>query len=723
MCEKRAMPTTIPKQLLLNDVLVDFAALKIKVAGSWCAVEAKQLVLLKLLLNNQGQPVSRDLIMDTLWPNVVVSDNSVSQLVTQLRKSLHDDKNTALFIRTVPRVGYQLIAKVSDAPSFLEKVTPTTPRISALFVAVGLILGAGLTLVSQYLLSPNVPILNYEYQSRITSAPGAEVFLRYSPSGRYLAFSQSNDQQSQFDLAVYDHQSKTVHSIKSSGYSEEAPVWSPDGKWLAYFRYDPISCDIRVMPVSNAIETWRLSPEFRLTRCQQSHGPTKLHWVDESTIYTTHWQDEQPRLVKYTLGFSPTPTLLDQEIVGDFKPITFDINDHKKMLLLEKDQGWFSVSEVDLTGSLKRNEIKRSRHSHAPLLFDTQDNYYWLGDDALRRYDYQGNEQVVHQPLGFIADLAVNPQTGDIAHAEGQARVNLYQIELDLSKDTPEILSTMQLSSSARMDILPAVSPDGQQSAFISLQRRGITGFKHIEVWLKHKQRKAANLIATLPSDITPKYLLFSPNGDNVLLADEQQNIYLINTFSRRLVPIISGFDQLNGVHWSQDSHSIYYQVKSARGINKQPQWQDWRYDIQLMSNTLVADNTNFETLDEEHALWQLNSSYLEHDLHVRTYLSRVLEHQLPLSQLLPSLELFKPAVFKQGIYYVLRQGHQLLLYCYLTQQNRNVFIKELGVYGYDIDINLNISSSEDGSQVVFSQVDGIETDILLHKAAKAMSQ
>lgn len=716
------MPTAELKQLLLNDVLVDFAALKVKVAGRWSAVEAKQLVLLKLLLEHQGNAVSRDIIMDRLWPDVVVSDNSVSQLVTQLRKSLHDDKNTATFIRTVPRVGYQLIATVSEAPTLLDKVTPATPRTSALFIALGLMLGAVLTLVSQYLLAPKMPSLNYEYQSRITSAPGAEVFLRYSPNGRYLAFSQSNDQQSQFDLAVYDQQSKTVHSIKNSGYSEEAPVWSPDGKWLAYFRYDPLSCDIRVIPVSNAIETWRLSPEFKLTRCQQRHGPTKLHWADDNTIYTTHWQDEQPRLVKYTLAFSPTPTLLEQQIVGDFKPITFDINEQQKMLILEKDQGWFSVSEVDLTQSLKRTEVKRSRHSHAPLLFDSEQDYYWLGDDALRRYDYQGNEQLVHQPLGFVADLAINPQTGDIAHAEGQARVNLYQIELDLSADTPKIRNTMQLSSSARMDILPAVSPDGQQSAFISLQRRGITGFTHIEVWLKHKQRKTANLIATLPSDITPKYLLFSPNGDNVLLADEQQNVYLINTFSRRLVPIISGFEQLNGVHWSADSHSIYYQVRNQQNDDEQLQWQDWRYDIQLMSNTLVNDNVAFETLDEEHPLWQLNSSYLEHDLHIRAYLSAALEQQFPLAQLLPSLELFKPAVFKQGIYYVLRQGHQLLLYCYLTDQKRNVFVKELGVYGYDIDINLNISSSVDGSQVVFSQVDGIETDILLHKAIKAAS-
>ncbi|WP_394190119.1 winged helix-turn-helix domain-containing protein [Pseudoalteromonas atlantica] len=703
-----------PKKLLLNDVLIDFAALKIKVAGKWCSIEAKQLQLLQLLISHKGQAVTRDTIMDVVWPDVVVSDNSVSQLVTQLRKSLSDDKNTAYFIRTIPRVGYQLIAQVSDAPTILEKVVPASPRTSALFIFAGLILGALFTLLSQYLLAPEQVQLDYQYQSRLTSAPGAEVFLRYSPNGRYLAFSQSNDQQSQFDLAVYDNQSKTVHSIKNSGYSEEAPVWSPDGKWLAYFRYDPISCDIRVMSVANAIETWRLSPEFRLTRCQQRHGPTKLHWVDERTIYTTHWQDEQPRLIKYTLSLTPSPKLVSQQVVGDFKPLAFDINTDNKLLILEKNAGWYSLSEVDLNAKLKRSVIKQSRHSHAPLLLDSERGYYWLGDDALRRYGYDGNKQTVHEPLGFIADIAINPQSGDIAHAEGQARINLYQIELDLH--TEQLLkSAQQLSSSSRMDMLPAVSLDGQQSAFISLQKRGITEFTHSEVWLKHKQRKSANLIATLPSDITPKYLLFSPNGDNLLLADQLHNIYLINTFSRRLVPIISGFEQLNGVHWAQDSHSIYYQAK-----NQQGQWQDWRYDIQLTSNTLVKDNVPLETLDEDHLLWQLNASYIEYEKHVASFLAAELELQLPLSQLLPSLALFKPAVFNGGVYYVLRQGHQLRLYCYLTKQKRNVFIKELGVYGYDLDINLNISSSADGTHVVFSQVDGIETDILLHKATKA---
>ncbi len=51
--------------------------------------------------------------MDVLWNDTIVSDNSVSQAITQLRKSLNDDKGTPRFIKTVPSVGYQLIAELT----------------------------------------------------------------------------------------------------------------------------------------------------------------------------------------------------------------------------------------------------------------------------------------------------------------------------------------------------------------------------------------------------------------------------------------------------------------------------------------------------------------------------------------------------------------------------------------------------------------------------------
>ncbi len=698
------------KKVMLNDVLVDFVSLKINVQGTWLDLEPKQLALLSLLLAKQGQPVSREQIMDTLWEGLIVSDNSVSQLVTQLRKKLRDNKTSPKIIRTVPRYGYQLIADVSEPPTLLEQVTPNAPKKLAIYGLIGITIGVSVTLFLQYLLLETSSSSEFIYRSRITSAPGMEAFVRYSADGRYLAFSHSDESHKQFDLAVYDQQSKTVHSVKNSGYSEEAPVWSPDGKWLAYYRYDPFRCEIRVIAVNGAIETWRLSPESTLINCQPFSAPTRLKWPKSDEIYGITWHEKQPRLIRYTLTKNSPLTVLESELVGNFKPIAFDINMHGQLLILEKQGIWYTLFEVSLTNLDEQRIISRQLYKQYPVMYDHTGLAIWSVESDLKYISHQG-QQTVHKPTGFIASLAVDPISGNIAHAEGLAQINAYQLTLSNINGQLTIDKEVKLASSTRMDFMPTLSDDGKQVAFISLERPGLTEFSHAEIWIKHQQRKSANLVAHLPSYISPKYLQFSPDGDTLLLLDERQNVYLINTFSRRLVHVISGFEQLNAVRWSTDSKAILYQAKSTQG-----EWQDWRYDLQLNTNSLHANNVPLITLSRLQPLWRLNPSYLDYDQLVQSYLSTALEQQVPLSQLLPSLVLYKPAVFKGGIYYVLRVGHQVSLYCYSIAEEKNIFIKDLGIYNFDISVDLTLNTSLDGKQLVFSQVEGIETDILLHQ-------
>ncbi len=699
------------QKVMLNDVIVDFISLKAKVQGTWVDVESKQLLLLSLLLENQGKAVSREQIMDAVWGEVIVSDNSVSQLVTQLRKSLHDTKTPQQIIRTVPRIGYQLIAQVSEPPTLLEQVAPSNSKKMVFWGLAGGLIGVFSTLFLQYFFAVDTKAVEFNYRTRVTSAPGTESFLRYSPDGRYLAFSQSDEMQNQFDLAVFDQQSKTVHSVKSSGYSEEAPVWSPDGKWLAYYRYDPLRCDIRMIGVNNAIETWRLSPEYTLTKCNPYSAPTRLKWYQPNALFGITWHDNQPRLIKYTLSTDGLVKVLDTTLVGEFKPLAFDINHDGNMLILEKQGIWYSLFEVSLHDLSTRRVISRQLYKQHPVMYDQTGQHILYVEEDLKRSSLEGEPYTLHKSRGVIASLAVNPATGDIAHAEGAAQINAYQLSLSKSPQGILVDNVAQLASSTQMDFMPTLSHDGKQVAFISMQRPSVTAFSRAEVWVKHQRRKSANLVAHLPSNIMPKYLQFSPNGDTLLLMDETQKVYLINTFSRRLVPIISGFEQLNAVRWSADSQSVLYQAKSA-----QDEWQDWRYDLQQSSNSLLANNVSLFRLSAEQPLWQLNPSYSDYEQTLRFYLSAALEQHIPLSQLLPSMALYKPAFFEGGMYYVLREGRQLSLYCYLIASKENLFIKPLSVYGLDIGVELTMSSSVDGTQLVFSQVEGIETDILVHQ-------
>jgi transcriptional activator of cad operon len=85
-------------------------------------LDARTLRLLLHLANRAGETVSIEELLDHVWSGVVVTQDSVYQAVTQLRRLLGDDAKDPRYIVTVPRLGYRLIAAVSPWP--VEAIEP-----------------------------------------------------------------------------------------------------------------------------------------------------------------------------------------------------------------------------------------------------------------------------------------------------------------------------------------------------------------------------------------------------------------------------------------------------------------------------------------------------------------------------------------------------------------------------------------------------------------------
>lgn len=84
--------------------------------GSQTVLRAKTLDLLRLLLRNPGRVVSRTEILDTVWPGLFVTDDSITQCVVEIRKAM--GAGGADLLRTIPRRGYLLQAEVAaEQPS------------------------------------------------------------------------------------------------------------------------------------------------------------------------------------------------------------------------------------------------------------------------------------------------------------------------------------------------------------------------------------------------------------------------------------------------------------------------------------------------------------------------------------------------------------------------------------------------------------------------------
>lgn len=111
------LPTT---KLRIGDWCVNPASGEILRKGETTRLEVRAMRLLVCLAERAGEVVSIDELLNQVWPEVVVSQDSVYQAVTSLRRVLGDDAKQPIYIETVPRLGYRMVAKVSpwaDEPS------------------------------------------------------------------------------------------------------------------------------------------------------------------------------------------------------------------------------------------------------------------------------------------------------------------------------------------------------------------------------------------------------------------------------------------------------------------------------------------------------------------------------------------------------------------------------------------------------------------------------
>jgi DNA-binding winged helix-turn-helix (wHTH) protein/pimeloyl-ACP methyl ester carboxylesterase len=79
---------------------------------------------LRVLVENAGRLVTKQELLDTVWPETTVEENNLNHNVSALRKALGDRATGQRYIETVPRVGYRFVA-------FVEAAVPPPAAASA----------------------------------------------------------------------------------------------------------------------------------------------------------------------------------------------------------------------------------------------------------------------------------------------------------------------------------------------------------------------------------------------------------------------------------------------------------------------------------------------------------------------------------------------------------------------------------------------------------------
>ncbi len=117
---------------------LDLRSRDLRSSGARIRLQEQPFAILRMLASHPGEVVSREDLCRALWPEGTFVDfeHSLNAAVKRLRSALGDDAAEPRYVETVPRVGYRLVAPVSDGNGPGTREAPAPSRDHAARLAV-----------------------------------------------------------------------------------------------------------------------------------------------------------------------------------------------------------------------------------------------------------------------------------------------------------------------------------------------------------------------------------------------------------------------------------------------------------------------------------------------------------------------------------------------------------------------------------------------------------
>ena len=74
----------------------------------------KVMDLLLLLVSRQGEVVTKDELISSVWPDTFVAETALTRSISELRHSLNDSTGTPVYIETIPKRGYRFLIPAEE---------------------------------------------------------------------------------------------------------------------------------------------------------------------------------------------------------------------------------------------------------------------------------------------------------------------------------------------------------------------------------------------------------------------------------------------------------------------------------------------------------------------------------------------------------------------------------------------------------------------------------
>lgn len=210
------------------------------------ALPPRALGVLTRLLANPAAVVSKQELLDAVWPDTFVTESSLLEAIGLLREALGDDRKAPTYIQTVHRRGYRFIGPIgvcstSAEPESSRSATADKPLDGnpwrPILVASAAYAVATVCVAVVFAVFGQHPVERRTSRFSVSLPSAAPVdplrgSVAVSADGTQMAYVAANGTRSQLFLRTVDRDEPRP----IAGTEDAAdPFFSPDGEWIGFF--------------------------------------------------------------------------------------------------------------------------------------------------------------------------------------------------------------------------------------------------------------------------------------------------------------------------------------------------------------------------------------------------------------------------------------------------------------------------------------------------------
>lgn len=597
-------------------------------------IGSRTMQVLVSLAESQGQVVTKETLMETVWKDVVVTEDSLMKSISVLRKVFEGPEENAPKIDTIRAVGYVLLSPVEYAEAH-RLVQAISKRKSKPIIYVLLLISVLVSLAA-YFWSQNqnadgiVPITDDWRQERVP---------RLSPDGKKVLFAGATSGNNNIDIYIKDLKTNSINHLENPHNLETDPIWSPTGDEIAFFRNDATGVRIIVKNVES-------DAERKIVDVRAIVNLSAMIWAadGQSIIFSDRLENARAfALHRVNLETKKVTQLThpDGYMIGDSSPrISPDgtqlayIRSHRhSALYYHLIPGYGQLMIMDLVNgketviSEKAEQITGvSWATNHQLMYSLVHKNYKFRIVKIKLFD--STRYTLFETPHIIRNLDFHAASHQLVFETWNESYNIWKF----SNHTQKANFSSKYLKDGNTSWHPAYHEKTNQLAYISKQ----TGFA--EIWVQDLESRKHTCMTEFEGPMV-RYPRWSPDGKQLLFEvsrDRNDDIFVLDLASRNTRRIMTDLGEEKFPNWSEDGTAMYYgsnqtgmfqiykrnlldstdiQITTKGGIRAVPYGNTIYYskpnrrglwkivsgtEQQIVENFIPNDNANWEILDEK---------------------------------------------------------------------------------------------------------------------------